>query len=113
MLGDALDARALRPAGGVAVITHGEAGLELAGDGFELRAAPPARGRYPVGCGDVTLGALVTARDAGADWPEAVALAVGAAAASAEVPGAGELDPSRARDLAAAVQVSGRSAGIR
>ncbi|MDA0185744.1 PfkB family carbohydrate kinase, partial [Solirubrobacter phytolaccae] len=79
------DVRALRPSNGVACITHGAAGLELAGDGFVLRAAPPTRGRYPVGCGDVTLGALVAARDAGADWRAAVASAVGAAAAAAEV----------------------------
>jgi 1-phosphofructokinase/tagatose 6-phosphate kinase len=64
------------------------------------------RGRYPVGCGDVTLGGLVAARDAGAGWREAVALAVGAAAASAEVPGAGVLDPERARALAATVEVA-------
>ena len=71
-----------------------------------LIAAPPSQGRYPVGCGDVTLGALAAARDAGADWREAVAFAVGAAAAAAEVAGAGELDPGRARALAAAVVVS-------
>jgi fructose-1-phosphate kinase PfkB-like protein len=90
----------------VACITRGADGLELAGDGFVLRAKPPARGRYPVGCGDVTLGALVAARDTGAEWPEAVALAVGAAAAAAEVPGAAVLDPDRARELAAAVILS-------
>ena len=105
LLGDGAYAQALRPSGGVACITHGAKGLELAGDGFVLRATPPVRGRYPVGCGDVTLGALVAARDAGADWREAVALAVGAAAAAAEVPGAGVLDPRRARELAAAVDV--------
>jgi 1-phosphofructokinase family hexose kinase len=97
---------ALRPPGGVACITRGAAGLELAGDGFVLRAVPPARGRFPVGCGDVTLGALVAARDAGRDWPEAVALAVGAAAAAAEVPGAAVLDPDRARVLAAAAVIT-------
>ncbi|MBE2319417.1 1-phosphofructokinase [Solirubrobacter sp. CPCC 204708] len=100
------DVAALCPPGGVACITRGADGLELATDGVRLRARPPVRGRYPVGCGDVTLGALVTARDAGADWHEAVALAVGAAAAAAEVPGAGVLDPARARMLAADVEVS-------
>lgn len=105
LLGDGADAQALRPPGGVACITHGAQGLELAGDGFVLRATPPVRGRFPVGCGDVTLGALVAARDAGADWLEAVALAVGAAAAAAEVPGAGVLDPERAHELAEAVCV--------
>ena len=106
LLGGAADARALRPRDGVACITRGAEGLELAAEGLFLRAAPPIQGRYPVGCGDVTLGALVTARDAGADWREVVAFAVGAGAASAEVPGAGLLDPARARALAAAVEVN-------
>lgn len=105
LLGADADVRALRPAGGVACITRGAAGLELAANGVVLRATPPTRGHYPVGCGDVTLGALVAARAAGADWPAAVALAVGAAAAAAEVPGAAVFDPARARELAAAVDV--------
>jgi len=105
LLGEAADVRALRPEHGVACLTRGTAGLELATEDVVLRAVPPARGRYPVGCGDVTLGALVAARDAGADWREAVALAVGAAAAAAEVPGAAVFDPDRARALAAAVDV--------
>lgn len=105
LLGAGATAHALRPPGGVACITRGAAGLELATGDRVLRATPPARGRYPVGCGDVTLGALVTARDAGADWPEAVALAVGAAAAAAQVPGAAVFDPARARELAATVDV--------
>ena len=106
LLGERGDARALRPANGVACITHGAAGLELATEGVVLRAAPPVRGRYPVGCGDVTLGALVAARDAGADWRDAVALAVGAAAAAAEVPGAAVFDSARARTLADDVTVT-------
>ncbi len=106
LLGGRVDVRALRPAGGVACVTRGAAGLELATDGAVFTAAPPVRGRYPVGCGDVTLGALAAARDAGADWRAAVAVAVGAAAAAAEVTGAGVLDPARARALAEAVEVT-------
>lgn len=106
LLGGRVDVRALRPAGGVACVTRGAAGLELALGEAVLSAVPPALGRYPVGCGDVTLGALAAARDAGADWREAVALAVGAAAAAAEVPGAGVLDMGRARALAEAVEVT-------
>lgn len=106
LLGGRVDVRALRPPGGVACVTRGEAGLELATGEALLTAVPPVRGRYPVGCGDVTFGALAHARDAGADWREAVALAVGAAAATAEVTGAGVLDPARARALADAVEVS-------
>lgn len=106
LLGEGATAQALRPPnGGVACITRGAAGLELATEDLVLHATPPVNGRYPVGCGDVTLGALVTARDAGAAWPDAIALAIGAAAAAAEVPGAGVLDPDRARRLAQLVDV--------
>lgn len=106
LLGGSVDVRALRAAEGVACVTRGAAGLEFATDGALLSVVPPLRGRYPVGCGDVTLGALVAARDAGADWREAVTLAVGAAAAAAEVAGAGVLNPARARALAEAVEVT-------
>jgi 1-phosphofructokinase family hexose kinase len=106
LLGAGADAPSLQAHAGVACITRGEGGLELAADGRLLRAVPPVRGRYPVGCGDVTLGVLVAARDEGASWPEAAARAVGAAAAAAEVPGAAVLDADRARALAAAVEVA-------
>jgi 1-phosphofructokinase family hexose kinase len=90
--------------GGAAVVTHGADGLELCGaDGQGARVRPPALGRYPVGSGDACLAGIVCALDAGADWREAVALGVGAAAANAELPGAGRLDPERARALAARV----------
>ena len=61
-----------------------------------LRAAPPVLGRFPVGSGDAALGGFLTALDAGGDWTAALALATGAAAANAEVPGAGRLDGARA-----------------
>jgi hypothetical protein len=38
--------------------------------------------------------------DRGQDWPAALRLALGAAAANAELPGAGKLDPARAVTLA-------------
>jgi 1-phosphofructokinase family hexose kinase len=84
-----------------AAITHGTDGLELAlADGRVLRAAPPAIGPYPVGSGDSALGGFLAALDVGDDWSAALALATGAAAANAEVAGAGRLDGARAVALA-------------
>lgn len=90
--------------GGAAAVTHGADGLELCDDeGRILRARPPAVGPYPVASGDACLAGMVSALAAGADWAGAVALGVGAAAANAELSGAGRLDPERARALAALV----------
>jgi 1-phosphofructokinase family hexose kinase len=83
------DGRDREPA---AAITHGAAGMELATpDGTTLRAAPPRLGAYPVGSGDAALGGFLTALDAGASWPDALARAAAAAAANAQVPGGGRL----------------------
>ena len=85
-------ARRGRRAGPAAAITHGADGMELATpDGEPLRAVPPRLGAYPVGSGDAALGGFLAALDAGASWPEALARAAGAAAANAQVPGAGRL----------------------
>ena len=51
------------------------------------------------------LAGLLTGLDAGADWPVGLRLALGAATANAELPGAGKLDPSRARALADKAEV--------
>jgi 1-phosphofructokinase family hexose kinase len=77
--------------GVAAAITHGADGMELATAGGSLRAAPPQLGSYPVGSGDSALGGFLAALDGGASWPEALDRAVGAAAANAQVPGAGRL----------------------
>jgi len=89
----------------VAIVTLGEAGAVVAGPG---RRGPrtvglDVRGPYPVGSGDAFLAGLLTAAppDPHGDWAPALALALGAAAANAEQPGAGTLDPARARALAA------------
>jgi len=75
-------------------ITHGAEGMELATpDGETLRAAPPRLGAYPVGSGDAALGGFLAALDAGDSWPDALATAARAAAANAQVPGAGRLLP--------------------
>jgi len=50
-----------------------------------------------VGSGDAFLAGLLVALERGDPWPSAIALALGAAAANAESPGAGHLDPARAR----------------
>jgi 1-phosphofructokinase/tagatose 6-phosphate kinase len=109
-LGIAGAAALLEAAGGrtgcAAAITHGADGMELAlPDGRTVRAAPPALGAYPVGSGDAFLGGLLAALDAGADFADAFGLALGAAAANAELPGAGRLDPSRAADLSTRASV--------
>jgi 1-phosphofructokinase family hexose kinase len=84
-----------------AAVTSGRDGAVLVTpDGSAWRGSLPAAGAYPVGSGDAFLAGLVTALAGGADWADALATALGAAAANAEVPGAGLLDPDRARALA-------------
>ena len=61
-------------------------------DGGAWRGTLDARGAYPVSSGDAFLAGLVVARERGEPWPAAMRLALGAAAASAELPGAGVLD---------------------
>ena len=58
-----------------------------------------------MGSGDAFLAGLVVALDRGAEWPAALALAIGAGAANAELAGAGRLDPARAESLAARAKV--------
>jgi 1-phosphofructokinase family hexose kinase len=100
-----LAARSIRErAGGdghAVAITLGEdgmVGVDFEGGGW--RGALEARGRYPVGCGDSFLAGLLVGFEQDGDWRRAAALALGAAAANAEMPGAGRLAPERARELA-------------
>jgi 1-phosphofructokinase family hexose kinase len=101
-------ARALQEAtGGTAIVTRGAEGAVLvAPEGAALAASVDAQGPYPVGSGDAFLAGLVVALDAGAGWRDALAAAIGAGAANAEVPGAGVLDRGRAEELAAAAGVT-------
>jgi 1-phosphofructokinase family hexose kinase len=93
--------------GHAAAITLGEAGMVVVDpEGRSFAGASPARGRYPVGSGDALLAGLVTALADGEPWPAAAALGLGAGAANAEIAGAGRLDPARARELAATVDVA-------
>jgi 1-phosphofructokinase family hexose kinase len=107
----AMDLR--RRAGGdghAAVVTLGTDGtIAVDPDGRVFRGALDVRGRYSVGSGDAFLGGLLTALDAddpfGSALASALASGLGAAAANAEVPGAGRLNAERARALSARARV--------
>jgi fructose-1-phosphate kinase PfkB-like protein len=89
-----------------AVVTAGELGMAMAdSDGNVWRGFLAARGRYPVGSGDAFLAGALVGREDGEPWPAAIALGMGAAAANAELAGAGMLDPERARALASIAEV--------
>jgi len=97
----------LRSAGAVGVVTRGAEGAVLVGeDGSALVGRLDARGRYPVGSGDSFLAGLVVARAAGADWVDALRLALGAAAANAAEFGAGRFERVEAERLAGRATVS-------
>ena len=88
--------------GHAAVVTIGAEGAVLVEpDGTAVHGHLYVRGQYPVGSGDSFLAGLVSGLHRGEGWQQAMALALGAAAANAEVPGAGRLDPERAAQLAA------------
>jgi 1-phosphofructokinase family hexose kinase len=92
--------------GHAAVITMGEDGMVVADpDGARWRGRLYVRGRYPVGSGDSVLAGLLVALDRGEPWPRAIALGLGAAAANAETPGAGRIDPERALKLAEMAEI--------
>jgi 1-phosphofructokinase family hexose kinase len=104
--GEALEAAQLlrRRIGGDghgAAVTCGRDGAVLVTpDGSAWRGSLAAVGPYPVGSGDAFLAGLVASLARGDDWSHALATALGAATANAETPGAGVLDPGRARALA-------------
>jgi 1-phosphofructokinase family hexose kinase len=93
--------------GHAGLVTRGAEGVVLAApDGTLYEGSLYVRGRYPVGSGDAFLAGLVVALERGEGWPEALRLALGAAAANAEIPGAGKLDAARAHALAARAVVT-------
>lgn len=92
--------------GGVAAVTRGAQGAVLVAGDLALEGSIDERGRYPVGSGDSFLAGIVTARDRGAGWREALALALGAAAANADVPGAGRFARADAERLAARATIT-------
>jgi 1-phosphofructokinase family hexose kinase len=84
-----------------AIVTRGVDGALVCRAAGEVhRARLYERGPYPVGSGDAFLAGLVTALDRDEGWEAALRLALGAAAANAERPGAGRLDAVRAFELA-------------
>ncbi|MGZ4239946.1 MAG: 1-phosphofructokinase family hexose kinase [Solirubrobacteraceae bacterium] len=92
--------------GHAAVITMGEEGMVVVDpDGARWRGHLYVRGRYPVGSGDSVLAGILVGLDRGEPWPRAIALGLGAAAANAETPGAGHIDPARAIELAERAEV--------
>lgn len=83
-----------------AIVTRGAEGAIVCGPGDEMfRARLYEPGPYPVGSGDAFLGALVTALERRSTLLDALALALGAAVANAEVAGAGRLHARRAFEL--------------
>jgi 1-phosphofructokinase family hexose kinase len=89
-----------------AIVTRGVEGALACRTADEvLRARLHERGPYPVGSGDAFLAGLVTALDRDEGWEAALRLALGAAAANAERPGAGSLDAVRAIELARRVVI--------
>jgi 1-phosphofructokinase family hexose kinase len=92
--------------GHAGIVTRGADGVVVAApDGTRYEGRLYVRHRYPVGSGDAFLAGLVTALMRGADWPDGLRLALGAATANAELPGAGRLDPVHAELLAAGADV--------
>jgi 1-phosphofructokinase family hexose kinase len=92
--------------GHAGLVTRGAEGVVLAApDGTLFEGMLYVRGRYPVGSGDAFLAGLITALDRGQPWDAAMCVALGAAAANAEIAGTGKLDPARAAELAAQAQV--------
>ncbi|MFL5796624.1 MAG: 1-phosphofructokinase family hexose kinase [Actinomycetota bacterium] len=92
--------------GHAGVVTRGSEGAVVAApDGTRYEGVLSERGRYPVGSGDAFLAGLVVALERSWDWPSALRLALGAAGANAQIPGAGRLDPARAEELADRAEV--------
>jgi 1-phosphofructokinase family hexose kinase len=92
--------------GHAAVITLGEDGMVVVDPaGGRWRGRLYVRGRYPVGSGDSVLAGILVGLDRGESWPRAIGLGLGAGAANAETPGAGHIDPARARQLAEMAEI--------
>ena len=101
----ARDLRVMGP--GAAVVTLGRDGaVAVDASGTAWRVHPvEADGRFPTGSGDAFLAGLLAALVDRAPFADALRLATGAAAANTEQPGAGIVDPARARTIAATVRV--------
>jgi 1-phosphofructokinase family hexose kinase len=90
-----------------AIVTAGAAGAAVAVEGGERwHAAPRVEVHNPIGAGDALVGGLCVALERGEPLDGAVALGLATAAASVETAKAGDIDPSRAEELARAGKVS-------
>ena len=88
------------PQAAVMVTLGADGALLREPDGTTWRGDLEERGPYAVGSGDAFLGAALVALEARPDdLPGALAAGLGAGTANALEPGAGSLDPARARDL--------------
>ena len=97
----AVDLRGCLGARGACVVTCGIRGMALVDDaGARYHGLLDEIGPYSVGSGDAVLAALALERGRGQPWPVALRAAIGAAAANAEVAGAGVLDRERAAEMA-------------
>jgi 1-phosphofructokinase family hexose kinase len=100
-------------AGHAGLVTRGAEGVAVAApDGSTWEGRLYVRGRYPVGSGDAFLAGLIVALERAGkrapiqdSWSGALRLALAAATANAELPGAGRLDPARAIALAGRTDV--------
>jgi fructose-1-phosphate kinase PfkB-like protein len=89
-----------------ALVTLGAAGAVGLAGGAEWRLrTPPVHAVNPVGSGDCFAGALALALERGDALRDALALAVGAAAANAAHPLTGHVEPALAAELAGAASV--------
>jgi 1-phosphofructokinase family hexose kinase len=90
-----------------AIVTAGAAGAAVLVAGGEPRwhPAPRVQVRNPIGAGDALVGGLCVALERGEPLGNAVASGLATAAASVETAKAGEVDPSRAEELARAAEV--------
>jgi 1-phosphofructokinase family hexose kinase len=79
-----------------AIVTNGADGAYA----LNTHIVGDSAGLYTVGSGDCFLGGYLTALQQGAGQEQALRLAVGAATANTEQPGAARFDPERARQLA-------------
>ncbi len=93
--------------GWLTVVTAGTAGAWAVAGGPVWHVGAAQTGAFPVGSGDAFLAGLITGLvESGDDIAGALALAAGTAAANAQIPGAGVLDPEQARSWAADIVVA-------
>jgi 1-phosphofructokinase family hexose kinase len=106
-LAAAFELRSRAGASATAIVTMGSLGAVMVdGDGTAWRGRLHQTGPYSVGCGDAFLAGLLHGVSTGARSEAAFAVALGAAAANAEVPGAGTFDGARAHALAGQAMIT-------